>query len=138
MCWALCNQELVALLPLALAAKKRLTLKELIREPFIVPMKGSDNDIRAVLRQAPGRPAERYTLNDDFSVMSMVEHGFGITIMAELILRNFTYSLEARPLDPPQFRTIGIASLPLNEISVLSRTFIRFLQNNENLDFEKL
>lgn len=134
------KDPMLALLPVGhpLAAKKRLTLKELIREPFIVPMKGSDNDIRAVLRQAPGRPAERYTLNDDFSVMSMVEHGFGITIMAELILRNFTYRLEARPLEPPQFRTIGIASLPLNEISVLSRTFIQYLQNADDLDFENL
>jgi len=134
------KDPMLALLPVGhpLAAKKRLTLKELVKEPFIVPMKGSDNDIMAVLRQAPGKVTTKYALNDDFSVMSMVEHGFGITIMAELILRNFTYRLETRPLDPPQFRTIGIASLPLNEISVLSKTFIEFLQNRDNLDFEKL
>lgn len=72
-------------------------------------------------------PRVRYTLNDDFSVLSMVEHGFGITIMPELILRNFQFQFAVRPLDPPCFRTIGIASLPGNQISPLAGTFIRYL-----------
>lgn len=60
----------------------------------------------------------KYTLNDDFSVMSMVENGFGISVMPDLILRNFTFNLSIKPLNPPTYRTIGIASLPMNNYNV--------------------
>ena len=69
---------------------------------------------------------------------SMVSHGFGITIMPELILRNLNYSLEIRPIDPPQYRAIGIASMPLNRVSVLTKTFIQYLTDPSKIDFNEL
>ena len=101
-----------------------LTLPEIKKEPLVLPTKGSDNDIQAVL-------------NDDFSVISMVSHGFGITIMPELILRNLNYSLEIRPIDPPQYRAIGIASMPLNRVSVLTKTFIQYLTDPSKINFNE-
>ena len=104
-----------------------LTLAQIKKEPFILPMKGSDNDIQAVLRGSSKKVQVRYTLNDDFSVMSMVSHGFGITVMPELILKNFNLALSVRPMDPPQYRTIGIASPPLDRLSIVTKTFIHYL-----------
>lgn len=119
-------------------AKESLTLAEVKKEPLIMPIKGSDNDIMAVLDSDPGKINMRYMLNDDFSVMSMAAHGFGITIMPELIARNFNFDFEVRPLDPPCFRTIGIASLPLNRVSILTKTFISFLSDPANIDLTVL
>lgn len=119
-------------------AKESLTLAEVKKEPLIMPIKGSDNDIMAVLDSDPGKINTRYMLNDDFSVMSMAAHGFGITIMPELIVRNFNFDFEVRPLDPPCFRTIGIASLPLNRVSILTKTFISFLSDPANIDLTVL
>ena len=116
-----------------LAAKEKLTLAEVKKELLIMPIKGSDNDIMAVLDKSPGKINTGYMLNDDFSVMSMAAHGFGITIMPELIVRNFNFDFEVRPLDPPCFRTIGIASLPLNRVSILTKTFISFLSDPANI-----
>ena len=110
-----------------LAREQVLTLAQLKKEPFILPMKGSDNDIQAVLRGGSKKVQVRYTLNDDFSVMSMVSHGFGITIMPELILKNFNLPLSTRPMDPPQHRLIGIASPPRDRLSIVTKTFIRYL-----------
>lgn len=121
-----------------LATKKTLSLNEVIKEPFIIPMKGSDNDIRAVLCSTSETIKAKYTLNDDFSVMSMVEHGFGISIMPELILRNFTFNLSIKPLNPPTYRTIGIASLPMNNISVVAKTFLKYLSDVNAVNFESL
>lgn len=104
-----------------------LTLAQIKKEPFILPMKGSDNDIQAVLRGSSKKVQVRYTLNDDFSVMSMVSHGFGITVMPELILKNFNLALSVRPMDPPQYRTIGIASPPMDRLSIVTKTFIHYL-----------
>ena len=64
--------------------------------------------------------------------------GFGITIMPELILRNLNYSLEIRPIAPPQYRAIGIASMPLNRVSVLTKTFIQYLTDPSKIDFNEL
>lgn len=119
-------------------AKESLTLAEVKKEPLIMPIKGSDNDIMAVLDSDPGKINTRYMLNDDFSVMSMAAHGFGITIMPELIVRNFNFDFEVRPLDPPCFRTIGIASLPLNRVSILTKTFISFLSDPANINLTVL
>ena len=74
------------------------------------------------------KPANiRYVLNDDFSVLSMVEGGLGVAIMPELILKSCKSYPVARPLSPRRYRTIGIASLPKDGISMLAQTFIDFL-----------
>ena len=113
--------------PLYEEREQVLTLAQIKKEPFILPMKGSDNDIQAVLHGSSEKVQVRYTLNDDFSVMSMVSHGFGITVMPELILKNFNLALSVRPMDPPQYRTIGIASPPLDRLSIVTKTFIHYL-----------
>ena len=70
--------------------------------------------------------------------MSMAAHGFGITIMPELIVRNFNFDFEVRPLDPACHRTIGIASLPLNRVSILTKTFIQFLSEEPDVYLKEL
>lgn len=110
-----------------LTAKEALSIQDIKNESFILPSKGSDNDILAVLKSMEHNINARYILNDEFSVMSMVAGGFGITIMPELIYQNFKLNLVARPLMPKSHRTIGVASLPSNKISILTRTFIKYL-----------
>lgn len=119
-----------------LAQQETLSLDDIIKEPFIMPMKGSDNDIRAVLSNASSPAKTKYTLNDDISVMAMVANGFGISIMPELIIRNVTFPMAARPLNPPQYRNIGIASLPASAVSIVARAFLRYLNDTDVLHFE--
>jgi DNA-binding transcriptional LysR family regulator len=113
-----------------------LSLEDIIKEPFIMPMKGSDNDIRAVLRDTPTPPRVKYTLNDDISVMAMVANGFGISIMPELIIRNVTFPMARRPLDPPQYRNIGIVSLPVSAVTIVARAFLQYLGETDVVQFE--
>lgn len=108
-----------------LASKTALTFADIQEEPFIIPMKGSDQDIRSITDKYIKKLDVRYTLNDDFSVISLVNHGFGITIMPELILNNFKPNVISIPLIPQQYREIGIAALP--HMSILTKTFVKFL-----------
>lgn len=119
-----------------LAEKETLALEDIIKEPFIMPMKGSDNDIQAVLRNAPSLPKVKYILNDDISVMAMAANGFGISIMSELMIRNVTFRMAARPLNPPQYRNIGIASLPLGAATVVTKAFLRYLSDTDVQQFD--
>lgn len=118
-----------------LAAKQAVTLTDIEKEPFILPMKGSDNDILAVLKKENLKISAHYTLNDDFSILAMVAGGFGVTIMQELVLRHASFRLAVRPLDPPQYRTIGIAALPANRESILTKTFLQYLADRKSAGF---
>jgi len=114
-----------------LAAKKSISLDEVKREPLIMQMKGSDNDIQNILRQNKKKYTVKYVVNDDFSVMAMVKSGFGITILPEMLWSNYKASdaLEIRPMDPEEYRTIGIAALPAEETSVLAKVFLKFMRS---------
>ena len=118
-----------------LAEKEFLTLSDLKKEPLIVPVKGYDTEVHAILKKNSQKTDIRYSLNDDLSVISMVAHGFGISVMAELILKESNFDIEIRPLDPPQYRSIGIASFPPERVSVLTRTFVNYLAENRGRDF---
>lgn len=126
------NDPMMALLapshPLVL--KESISISELKKEPFILPMKGSDNDILAVLGKQRSSVQVKYTLNDDFSVMAMVAKGYGVTIMPELIYKDFNIDIAVRPLTPIKYRTIGIAALPLSQETTLTKAFIQFLSQN--------
>lgn len=114
-----------------LAAKKSISLDEVKREPLIMQMKGSDNDIQNILRQNKKKYTVKYVVNDDFSVMAMVKSGFGITIFPEMLWSNYKAcdALEIRPMEPEQYRTIGIAALPAEETSVLAKIFFKFMRS---------
>ncbi len=112
-----------------LAAKEKITLDEVKREPLIMQVKGSDNDIRNILGQDKKKYTVKYTMSDDFSVMAMVRSGFGITIFPEMLWSNYKAcdALEIRAMEPEQFRIIGIATLPRDEMSVLAKAFTKFM-----------
>lgn len=114
-----------------LAAKKSISLDEVKREPLIMQMKGSGNDIQNILRQNKKKYTVKYVVNDDFSVMAMVKSGFGITIFPEMLWSNYKAcdALEIRPMEPEQYRTIGIAALPAEETSVLAKVFFKFMRS---------
>ena len=44
----------------------------------------------------------------------------------DMMVRTASFDLVQIPLNPRQFRTIGIASLPSSETTLLVRTFIGF------------
>lgn len=108
-----------------LAAKKSISLDEVKREPLIMQMKGSDNDMQNILQQNKKKYTVKYVVNDDFAVMAMVKNGFGITVLPEMVWSNYKAcdTLEIRPMEPEEYRTIGIAALPQEETSALAKVF---------------
>ena len=110
----------------SLATKKSLPLQELKGHPLISQFQGSDHDVQQIFRKARIRPKAKYILDDDISVMGMVAQGEGIALMPDLMLQTAAFDLTALPLKPRQHRTIGLATLPLKEQTLLVRTFAAF------------
>lgn len=113
----------------ALAKAESLPLHDLKKYPFISQFQGSNHDMQQVLKKAKIRPKTKYTLDDDISVMGMVAQDEGIALVPEMMIETCAFDLAAIPLKPPQHRTIGLATLPIKETTLLVRTFIAFCRN---------
>ena len=113
----------------ALARKKSLPLHDLKKYPLISQFQGADHDVQQIFRKAKLRPKTKFILDDDISVMGMVAQDEGIALMPQMMLQTASFDLVSIPLDPPQHRTIGLATLPIKETTLLVRTFIAFCKS---------
>lgn len=111
-----------------LAAHERVPVAALCEEPFILLEKGANTDVSDIFRQHQLNPKVRYTLWDDYAIMSMVESGLGVSILPELILRRIPYRVVIRELDVPACRNISLALKDRKTASVAVRRFLDYLQ----------
>ena len=118
----------------ALAGKAFVPLQALKKYPLISQFQGSDHDVQQIFRHAKIRPKTKYILDDDISVMGMVAQNAGIALMPEMMLATAAFDLAAVPLRPRQHRTIGLATPPLKETTLLVRAFTAFCQDFDFMD----
>lgn len=78
-------------------------------EEFLMPSLGFHQDILRVMRGGGAEPVYRSPQVSDNVIISMVEHGLGLSILSELVLRGRQDDVLAVPLDPPAVREIGVA-----------------------------
>ena len=93
-------------------------------QEFLMPSMGFDKDILRVLNEHGVAPLIRTTQVSDSAVISMVEHGLGVSVLSRLVLRVRQNSVRALPLLPQAFRKLGIAARPRKELRPIVRKFI--------------
>ena len=93
-------------------------------QEFLMPSMGFDKDILRVLNEHGVAPLIRTTQVSDSAVISMVEHGLGVSVLSRLVLRGRQNSVRALPLLPQAFRKLGIAARPWKELRPIVRKFI--------------
>ena len=67
------------------------------------------------------------TMHDDYSILSMVEQGLGVTILPELVLRKQSYDIVTLPTEPMVMRRISILTRNKDELSIAAKRFIELL-----------
>ena len=127
----LARDELMAVLPgeHPLARQESVPVAALAEQPFILLDKAGnrDREVMQVFEQAGVAPRVRFTTLDDYAVMSMVEHGLGVSILPQLVLRRIPYRIALRPLAQPAFRRIGLAMRRGEELSPAAKKFLEYL-----------
>ncbi len=93
---------------------------------FLMPSMGFDCDIMPILIANNVTPIIRKNEVSDSAIISMVAHGLGVSIMAELIMRGRKDTVRAVPMQPPAVRELGILSRPLREMSPVAHNFLQF------------
>ncbi|MDD2956771.1 MAG: LysR family transcriptional regulator [Oscillospiraceae bacterium] len=126
----LCEDQLLVLLPPEhpLANETAVALDAIMNEQFIMPMDGYDYEVHHILDQLDQYPYIRFSSCGDYAIISMVEKGLGVSIMADLLLRNYHNNAVALPLDPPQYRMIGMGVPQLKTVSPVTRRFMEYVQ----------
>lgn len=79
---------------------------------FLMPGLGFDDDICAVFSDYNVKPFITPTYVDDPAVLSMVEHGQGISMLSALIISNTPAPVRKVPIVPEVFRTLCISYKP--------------------------
>lgn len=88
-------------------------LQRLSTERFIKLSDDRSNDVSFVLhlfKKILNAPLNIFCdVNDDYSVMAMVESGLGVSVLPELVTKRMPFNVVLKEFAPPQYRDISIA-----------------------------
>ncbi len=113
-----------------LSAYDYVPVGKLKDHPLIMTYREYDSDANRILLDAGLDASVRYRSRDDFAVLSMVQHGLGISILPELTLERFPGSYDYRMLDPESHRSLGIGIRSVKEAGPLTRSVIDYIKEN--------
>lgn len=115
-----------------LAEYASVPLSMIAREPFILLEEGHYSEPMNAFKAVGLKPNIKYTLHDDYAIMTMVEAGLGISILAELVLRRTNYRIVHLPVDPPIYRTLAVGYKDKDSLPIASKYFIEYLLANSD------
>lgn len=126
---AIKDDPMLAILPQnhILASQQTINLTNFADEAYILLEEGHYSEPLEAFRSSGIAPNIKYTLHDDYAIMTMVEAGLGISILGALILRRNPYNIVKRPTEPPIKRTLAIGYKDEESLPIASKYFIDFL-----------
>ena len=125
------DQMMVMLSPQHPLAADAVPIRRLETESYIEIYPGRETDNSRILAENGVCPGNRFAgVEDDFSAMAMVEAGLGVALVNALIAETLNGNVVFRPLDPPQYVEVGIATPPPEIMSPAARRFLNFVREN--------
>lgn len=93
------------------------------REPFLVYVSDTrpEKDLAQAMELAGIGDNAKFSSNFDMTILAMVEHNLGVTIMPRLILEGSGADVAAVPIDPPLSRSLGMAIRSMADASPAMR-----------------
>lgn len=116
-----------------LAELSKIPLSLLAKEPFILLEEGHYSEPLSAFEKESLEVNTSLRLHDDYAIMTMVEAGLGVSVLAELILQRIDFNIVARPTAPRITRTIGIGYKDRSSLPIASQYFIDFILENSDL-----
>ncbi|MGW5955677.1 LysR family transcriptional regulator [Bacillus mycoides] len=126
------EDEMLVVLPANhyLAPKTKVSLEELIEEPYILLNEGEINEALTIFEENSLEPNIQYRVHDDYAIMSMIEQGLGISILPKLVLDRCPYNVITKSISPSFTRIISLAYKDKRVLPIASKYFIDFLIKN--------
>ena len=73
------------------------------------------------------KPNTQYVVYDDYTIMSMVEEGLGISVLSALVLNRNNRNIAVKSIYPKLERTVSLAYKNKNIMPIAGRYFIDFI-----------
>ncbi|MCM3732646.1 LysR family transcriptional regulator [Fictibacillus nanhaiensis] len=123
------EDEMFAVLPKdhRFSGQNEVPLKELLNEPYILLDEGEISEPLTIFQQNNFEPNIQYRVHDDYTIMSMIEQGLGISILPKLVLHRCPYQIVTKKISPSFARTISLAYKDKRVLPIASRYFIDFI-----------
>lgn len=109
-----------------------IPLELLAKEPFILLEEGHYYEPLEAFKAIGASPDIKYTIHDDYAIMTMVEAGLGVSILAELVLHRTNYKIRLCATEPRVSRTIAIGYKDRSSMPIACKRFIELLQSHLN------
>lgn len=88
-----------------------ITLDDIKGQFFVSQRDSCDADISIFFEKYGLKVRSNCYVVDDQSTIAMVESGFGICIMPELVMKKINYNVNIYPIEPSEYRIIGLSVL---------------------------
>lgn len=124
--------RMVAILPAnhELALHDVIKLEEIADEPFILLEEGHFSESMEAFHAHNLEPNIKFTVHDDYAIMTMVEAGLGVSILSELMLRRTNYDVAKLQIEPAILMRWAIGIKDKNSMPIASKHFIEYLLAN--------
>ncbi len=123
------QDEFLAVLPEGhpYAERERIPLSLLAQEPLIVVDEGHINTVLRAFSAAGLTARVKFRIHDDYTILSMVEKGIGVSLLPSMILDRAPFRVRTVPTDIPVRRTVGVAYQDYDMLPIAAKKFLRYI-----------
>lgn len=109
-----------------LAKRKTINVKDLKNRQLIMPESDYDMMLQKMFADSGFDPEIAFMVKEDYTIMSMVENGLGVSILPEYVLQRNPYDIKILPLRKGCKRELGIMMRRGEPLSWAVEKFIEF------------
>lgn len=114
--------------------KAYITIEDIRGQNFVYQREGCDADINKFFYKYELNAIPTCHVVDDEATIVMVESGFGICIMPELVMGNKKSNVDVYRIEPREYRIIGIAVLNQSyRLPIVKKMFNHIVDMHKNM-----
>lgn len=123
--------ELVLITPVKHKLSSQITvpISKLKDEKFILSADGLSYETGIIFNRNGIDPEIKYKVNEDFTVIKLVESGFGVAILPKLLLENTPFNVSIRNFSEHYNRVLGVAYSKDIELTPVVEMFINYVKD---------
>lgn len=106
-----------------------LTIEHISEEPFIMQKAGCERLVKERFHSAGHKPNVQFEIEDNQTIISMVQEGIGVTIIPRLALPKNLANVSLAELVPETYRTIGLVAKSMKDCTPAVKEFIKAAQS---------
>lgn len=113
-----------------LSTLEKLDVASLQNESFIMPKSGCEILVKGLFKEHHIVPNIVFEIEDNQTIISMVEEEIGLTILPELVCPKHFSNTKVIPLDQDVYREIGLVIKSMKQASPSVKKFIEIVKKN--------